>query len=634
MMYINSNQKGKKDMKKLLALLIAVVMLFSFVACGENTSVQDTNTLSVCLASEPDTIDPALNSSVDGATLVAHLFSGLAKWSQDENGNPIIVADAAKELVDGVVNKDGTVTYTYTLKDGLTWSDEKMLTAYDFVFAWNRAASPALSGSYHNMFDVIEGYDEMWKTRDKTGKDGKTELNSQGTAVQEFVNPDAKLSVKAKDEKTISVTLKNRINYWNELLAFPTYYPVREDVVSNEKWATEPSTYVCNGPYTMTGWEHNSVITLEKNESYHDAESITMPIIKFFLSDDSNNMLTNYKNGDWLLIDDVPTNEMASLEKDYPGEYFISGRLGIYYMSWNINESLLPIDTNLSGAEAEAAQAEIRRAFNLILDRNYIAEKIGQAGQIPASSFVSMGLTNPDGTQFYQTAGPSNDYYGYYNVAKDAFEDNYKSAIETLKKYYDYDDETQNFLNIPSLSYIYNTDDSHKAIAEYVQGAFGAIGVSVELINQEWNTFLNTRKQGDYTVARNGWLADYNDPISFLDMWTTSSGNNDIQFGKGEHKDLKMYNLDLTPYGIDYKVEKGSWAETYDRLITEIKATADAETRYELMHLAEDILMSTGCITPIFYDTDIYMIDDSVEGFYANPLGYKYFMHCTISTDE
>ncbi len=602
-------------MKKILALLMAVVMLFTLAACGGNTDDEKAQSLAVCLASEPDTIDPALNSAVDGATLVAHLFSGLAKWAQDENGKLIIVADAAEELVEGVENEDGTVTYTYTLKEGLTWSDGQPLKASDFVFSWNRAASPALAADYNYMLDVVKGYAEMWET-DESGEN--------------FVNPDAKLAVEATDDRTLVVTINNAVAYWNELLAFPTYYPVREDVVASENWATDPATYVCNGAYTITGWEHNSVITLTKNENYHDAAKVTMPEIKFYLSDKSDNMLTNYKNGDWLLIDDVPTNEIATLKTEYPEEFVVAGQIGTYYVSWNINESILPASSTLTGKEAEAAEAEIRKALALVLDRNNIVNNISQAGEVPAASFVAMGMTDADGSEFYKNAGSSEEFDGYFNASADAFEANFNSAVETLKKYYNYDEASAKFTDVPALTYIYNTNDGHQAIGEYIQIAFAAIGVTVNLENQEWNTFLNTRKNGDYTVARNGWLADYNDPISFLDMWTTVSGNNDVQFGKGEHKDLAMYSVDVTDLGVDLKVENGTWAETYDALIAEIKACTDIEKRYALMHAAEDLLMSTGCITPIYYYTDIYMIDDSVEGFFANPLGYKYFMYTTI----
>lgn len=617
-------------MKKILALLLAAAMVFALAACGSSEAPAATeapadateapaeaaaSSLAVCLASEPDTIDPALNSAVDGATLVSHLFSGLAKWAQDETGALVIVPDAAAELSEGVENEDGTVTYTYTLRDGLKWSDGQPVTAADFAFAWNRAASPALAADYGYMFEVVDGYAEMWET----DADGN------------IVNPDAKLNVTAVDEKTLEVTLANSVAYWNELLAFPTYFPVREDVVADEAWATDPSTYVSNGAYTMTGWEHNSVITLEKNPNYVDADEILMDKIEFYLSDDSNNMLTNFENGTWQLIDDVPTNEIANLKTEYPEEFVVAGQIGTYYVCWNINEAILPASSTLTGAEAEAAKAEIRNAIALLFDRNYIVEEIGQAGQVPASSFVAMGMTNPDGTQFYETAGSSDEYNGYYNVSADAFEANFAQAVETLKKYYTYDEATGMFTDFPTLTYLYNTSESHKAIGEYLQSALAGVGITMNLENQEWNTFLNTRKEGNYSIARNGWLADYNDPICFLDMWVTGSGNNDVQFGKGGHKDVAIYSLDLTDLGYELKVENGTWAQTYDELISLIKSCTDNEVRYELMHRAEDLLMSTGCIVPLYFYTDIYMLDDSVQGFFSNPLGYKYFMYCTVA---
>ncbi len=277
--------------------------------------------------------------------------------------------------------------------------------------------------------------------------------------------------------------------------------------------------------------------------------------------------------------------------------------------------------------EIAAAEAEIRYALGLILDRNYIVESVSQAGEVPASSFVAMGMSDFSG-DFYKNAGDNADYVGYYNVDKAAFEANFAEAVEILKKYYDFDGTK--FIGFPTLNYIYNTNDNHKAIAEYIQGAFAAVGITMNLENQEWNTFLNTRKNGEYSIARNGWVADYTDPICFLDMWVTASGNNDIQFGKGDHANLAIYDLDLTPYGLDIKVEDGTWAETYDVLIAEIKKCTNDEYRYAMMHLAEDIPMSTGAITPIYYYTDLYMINPSVEGFYSNPLGYKYFQYTTV----
>ncbi len=284
----------------------------------------------------------------------------------------------------------------------------------------------------------------------------------------------------------------------------------------------------------------------------------------------------------------------------------------------------------MTDAERVAAEAEIRYAISLLLDRNYIVEEVSKGGQLPASSFVPMGMTDADGSQFYENAGHSDEYVGYYNVAKDAFEANYAEAYEILSKYYE-KDENGMFTNVPTLTYLYNTGDAHKAIGEYLQSALAAVGITLNLENQEWNTFLNTRKDGGYSIARNGWLADYNDPISFLDMWITSSGNNDIQLGKGEHASLAAYDLDLTDLGYDVKVEDGTWAETYDVLIPLIKTCTDNEVRYQLMHRAEDMLMATGIVVPLYFYTDLYMLDDSVEGYYGTPLGFKYFDKTTVN---
>ncbi|MEF2838768.1 MAG: ABC transporter substrate-binding protein, partial [Oscillospiraceae bacterium] len=208
---------------------------------------------------------------------------------------------------------------------------------------------------------------------------------------------------------------------------------------------------------------------------------------------------------------------------------------------------------------------------------------------------------------------------------------NFASAVETLKKYYSFDEAPGMFTNFPSQTYLYNTSDAHKAIAEYLQTAFATVGVNMQLENQEWNTFLNTRKDGFFSIARNGWVADYTDPICFLDMWVTASGNNDCQLGKGAHADLAMYDLDLTAYGYDIKVEDGTWAETYDVLIKEIKACTDPVVCNQLMHVAEDLLMSTGVIVPLYFYTDLYMCNEKVDGFFSIPLGYKYFMYTTIA---
>ena len=289
-------------MKKIIALVLALGMVFSLAACGGDKG--EAKALSVCLASEPDTIDPALNSAVDGATLIIHAFSGLAGYRQNDKGELELYADCAKELVEPTVGEDGKCTYVYELKDGLKWSDGSDLTAQDFVYAWNRAASAALGADYGYMFEVVDGYDKISAMKEVKDANGNVVKDEEGNPKMEPEFPDAKLNISASDDgKTLTVVTTGKIPYWNELLAFPTYMPVKSDVVKDESWATKPDTYIGNGPYVLSEWEHNSKIVYKKNENYHNADAVTMDSIVFYLSDDANNMLANFKKGDWLFID-------------------------------------------------------------------------------------------------------------------------------------------------------------------------------------------------------------------------------------------------------------------------------------------------------------------------------------------
>ena len=275
---------------------------------------------------------------------------------------------------------------------------------------------------------------------------------------------------------------------------------------------------------------------------------------------------------------------------------------------------------SLNAAEA----AEVRWGLSLLIDRDYIARQIARGGQEPASSFVPSAMPDADGSPFYQNVGVGN-HSGYYETHPDAYGENYAKGIEILRKYYAYDEKTGRFSGFPTVTYLYNNSDTHRAVGEYLQNLYASVGITVQLENQEWNTFLSTRKSGDYALARNGWVADYHDPISFLDMWTGNSGNNDVGFGKGAHQNVKAYSLDLTPFGRDVKVENGTWGETYDVLISAIKEEKNENNRYGMMHLAETMLMETGCIVPLYYYADTYMCSRSVTGLYANATGCKFF---------
>ena len=471
---------------------------FKYATVGGSTA-----NINICLASEPDTIDPARNSSVDGATIILHTFAGLVGY----NDKGELFADLATELPEAVPTADGGVTYTFTIKDGAKWSDGTKIDANDFVYAWNRAAGSD-EFDYGYLFEIVSGY----------GSENGLDISASA------------------DGKQFTVKLPVDVPYFFELCAFPTFMPVNKSAVeaNPDGWATDPATYICNGPYKMESWDHNSKIVLVKNPDYVNASTIKMEKISNFLSDDDTNILAGFKSGAYDFIDSVPNDEIPNLKQNNPKEFFVTGQLGTYYVIFNNNTDLLPSGKakGLSDAEKLKANEEIRFALSLLIDRNYIVEEIGQAGQVPASSFVAMGITNADGSEFYKTAGGNSGYAGYYNTAADAYAANCAKAVEILKKYFQYDDATKKFTNFTKFDYLYNTSTGHQQIGEYLQSCYAAYGIEMSLANQEWATFLETRKQGNYTVARNGWLADYNDPINMLDMWVSYSGNNDAQLGK------------------------------------------------------------------------------------------------------
>ena len=569
-------------MKKLLSVMLVLAIVFSFVACG-GSNESDTSTMTLNVGAYPDTIDPALNSAVDGATYIIHNFVGLIGY--DENGD--LVPMCAAEIPEVAATEDGKFSYTFTLRDGLKWSDGSALTAEDFVYSWNRAADPATAADYSYMFDVIDGY-------------GTEKLNVTAS----------------EDGKQLTVVLTSNVPYFMELCAFPTYMPVKKDVVeaNGDAWATKAETYIGNGAYKVKEFTQAQLV-LEKNENYWDADSVVTDEIIFAFNDDDTSLLANYQNGAYLFIDSVPQDEIESLEANYPNEYFVEGQLGTYYVSFNMNDPAL-------ASFSEEDRVAIRTALSLMIERNYVCTDIGKAGQVPANGFVAMGLTEPDGKQFIEKNGVNRDGSGYFSVDPADYAANCEEAVKLLEsvaassgKFTVTDGVANGF---PTLTYITNEGTGHEAVAAYLQETWGQYGITVKVETQEWATFLNTRKNGEYSVARNGWLGDYNDPISFLDMWITESGNNDSQFGKDAHKDYAGY-------------DGKTWAESYDTIIAQVKASNNPEERFDLMHQAEDILMSTGAICPIYYYTDIYMCSEKIEGFFSSPLGYKFFMYASIA---
>ena len=612
-----------KFRKNLLVLAGTAAMVLS--ACGG----QGSSSLTVCLASEPDSIDPALNSAVDGATLLVHLDSGLYRYQKKANDNGLeltydlaeSVTKAAAAVVDHEPDGDGWravnypngTRYTVKLREGIKWSDGSAITADDFIWSWNRASGASLGGDYCYMFETI--CDGVAHETDDVAFPG--------------------LALNKIDDRTFTFDVMVDVPYIDQLLAFPTYFPVQRatveahDTTEPGTWATDPSTFISCGAYKMTAWEHNSYITLEKNPDYWDAANIKMDKITFALSDDDTAMLASYKANEYDMIDSVPNDEIDTLKADYPNEFVVAGQMGTYYISFNINSSVFS-----AKADTEAKRAKVRKALGLFVNRKYIVDEIGKAGQEPANAFVSSGLSDPAGGEFVDHNGPTGQGEGYYNkgLTTEAYLANVAEAISLLKEVgYTYNEDTKKFTDFPTFKYLYNTSSGHQKIAENFRDTLDQYGITVTLESQEWNTFLQTRKQGQYDVARNGWLADYDDPSSYLTMWTTQSGNNDSQFGRDGHGSAAIYSADINNDGTIGDDERNlTWGQSYDVLMDKAAKEDNAAKRFQLLHNAETLLMETGAICPIYYYTDIYMLKQNVSGFFSSPLGYKFFMYCSV----
>ena len=458
------------------------------------------DTLRAYLASEPDKLDPALNSTVDGAILAINAFAGLMTY--DAEGKQV------NDLAENIEMTEAGLTYTVTLKDDLKWSNGDPLNANDFVYSWNRAANPLTASDYGYMFAPIKGYAEM------------TEMDEEGN----FVNPDAKLDVTAsEDGKTLTINLEYPCAYFYDLLAFPTYFPVHQasveaadpDGTNPGAWALEAG-FVSNGAYTLTKWEHNSSMTYEKNPNYHRADEVTIEKQEFMLSSDENATFAAYNAGNLDFSDGVPTAEIAGVKES--SEFYVVDTLGVTYVSFNVTSDLFD---GMTAAEANT----FRRALALLVDRDYIVTSITQTGQVPADSFIPYGCLDGNGEEFKNTS--------YYSADPADFEANVEEGIAMLESIgYKFDGGVLSAETPINFEYIVNTPGQNVDIAEALQQDFAAVGINMTIKEQEWNVFLNERKAGNFDVCRNGWIMDYSDPFNMLEMWTTDSGNNDCQLGR------------------------------------------------------------------------------------------------------
>ena len=550
-------------MKKRFLVPVALVAALALAACGKaNTKTANdtkadtaneaadgnTKELAIQVGPTPETIDPALNSSNDGGNMLQHLAEGLLKM--DKNGNMIPGLAESYEVSD-----DG-LTYTFKLRKGLKWSDGSDLTAKDFVYSWKRVADPNTAAPYgQDVLGKVKGYEEA----------------AGG-------NIDA-LAVSAPDDTTFVVELANPVPFFDRIAAFSTLVPVQEATIeaNGDAWTLSPETNVTAGPYKLAEFTDGDRIVVEKNENYWDKDSITFDKITYRLIEDPNAAYTAYKQGEVSMIKSVPSEEIPALKGTE--EFHVDPLMGIYYLSFNTAKK--PFDNE-----------DVRMALALVIDRDYVANTVMQGTYLPANKMIGPGVSDaaPDSSfekvteEKYTKGVGSGDYEA--DVAK---------AKELLAKA-GYPDG-QGF---PTIEYSTNDQGYHKSVAEYLQNVWKEkLGINTDIAIKEWKVFTADRRAGNYDVARNGWVMDWNDPSNLLNLFVTGSGNNDGKISIPE----------------------------YDELMEKASTTMNVDERFDYLHKAEQLLLDHAALTPVAYYTDFYLQSTKLKDTWHSPYGYWFFMY-------
>lgn len=544
-------------MKRVFSLLLVIVMVAGlFAGCAPKADTTPTPATTAAateattapapadvpqilkwnVGADPKTIDPTLNGASDGGDVINQTFEALTR---EKSG---VVYPGIAESWD--VSADG-LTIVFKLRES-KWSDGSPLTAHDFVYSWKRGMDPATASEYS----------WIWEYTNVVG-------------AYEAVNGESldAVGVTALDDYTLEVKLSTPTDYIISLLSFYHFMPVKQSSVeakADGAWAKDPAVAVSNGPFVLTSYEIGKGLTLEKNPNYWNAANVKLEKIEAVFIDEASTAYQAYQANELYFIPQVPTAEIPRLIAEDP-EFYVFPLLGTYYYNFNLKLDLFN-------------DPKVRRALTLAIDRELICETLG-AGQVPAAGFVPPGFLDADGNDFFETAGN-------YGIPTDLSKLDEAKALLAEAGY-------PNGVGFPEFTIMYNTSEAHKMVAEMVQEQLKTnLGINTKLENQEWAVFQDTRKQGNYELARGGWLTDYMDPSGLLSIFTSQNAYNDPKFNNAE----------------------------YDDLLSRSSKTGGKE-HFDLLYQAQDILMNELPIIPIYHYSDFMLAKDKVVGWDRSVLG-------------
>ena len=512
------------------AILLLSVALMLAAGCQSRARKAD---LVFINGAEPETLDPALITGQPEGRIVNALFEGLLRFDRRGRSTPGVASSWE-------VSPD-RLTYTFHLRPDARWSDGKPVVARDFVDSWRRTLDPLTASAYSYQLFAVKGAEEFANT--PVGKVG------------DF----SKVGVKATDERTLVVTLRQATPYFLDLCAFPTLYPVRTDLISKfgDEWV-KPGKLVGNGAFLLSSWRINDSVRLEKNPLYWDAGNVRLNSVEVLPISKASVAYNFYAAGQADLIMDkglAPPSLLDAL-KARP-DFHAAPFLGSYFLRFNC-------------AKGPFTDPRVRKAFSMALDRKRVTTKITRAGETDALSFVPPGIP------------------GYR--APEGLPENHAEARRLLAEA-----GYPGGKGFPLTSYLYSEGELNEGMAIELQSMWKEVlGVTVQLARQEWKVYLNSLGSLDFGIARSSWVGDYPDPNTFLDLFVSGSGNN-----------------------------RTGWSSSkYDRLIGEAAAEIDPVRRFEIMRKAEEFLIREEApIAPIFFYVGIQLYDGNhVGGIEANVL--------------
>jgi len=525
--------QSRSKAKRTADILLVVSLLLGLSACGKEkqTNVSEgtrNQVLHIGNGAEPQGLDPHIVTGVPEHYIISALLEGLVVE------DPVDLTPQPGVAESWTVSDDGK-TYVFRIRADARWSNGDPVTANDFVYSWMRLLSPALGAEYAYQLFYLENAREFY-----TGQ------------MTDFSN----VGVEATDSHTLEVTLAAPTPFFLSLLAHYSTFPVHQETIEEfgsidsrtSKW-TRPGNYVGNGPFALRQWELNKIIVVEKSPTYWNAGIVRLNAIHFHPIDNQLTEERMFRSGHLHVTGSVPSEKIEGYREASPELIRISPYLGTYY--YLINTSRKPFD-----------DVRVRRAFAMSIDRRQIVEKVTKGGQLPAYAF-----TPPDTQGYTPQAAIPHDTEAARQLLAEA---GYPGGE-----------------GFPECELLYNTSEGHRKVAVAIQQMWKvALSVKVTLVNQDWKVYLSSRKNGDYDISRAGWIGDYADPNTFLDMFLTGGGNN-----------------------------HSGWSNrSYDSLIARAARTIDRRDRYRLFQEAEDILLKEAPIIPIYTYTNTSLIHPDVRG--------------------